>query len=57
MKNGTPAYNAAERLGVGITQLQNIRKRKIDILADYDYNASGSSKHRRCLTGNEEINE
>ena len=57
MDAGKPAYKVAEEFGVGKTQIQNLRKRKAEVLADYEQNIPGSTKRRRHLTGNENINE
>ena len=57
MNAGKPAYKVAEEFGVGKTQIQNLRKRKVEVLADYEQNIPGSTKRRRHLTGNENINE
>ena len=46
----------AQELGVGKTQVQNLRKRKAELLKDYENNVPSQSKRRRYLTGNEEIN-
>lgn len=48
---GTPAYKIAEEMGVGKTQIQTLRKRKADILSDFENNMPNSSKRRRYLTG------
>ena len=57
MDAGKPAYKVVEEFGVGKTQIQNLRKRKVEVLADYEQNIPGSTKRRRHLTGNENINE
>jgi predicted DNA-binding protein YlxM (UPF0122 family) len=54
---GKAAYKIAEEFGVGKTQIQNLRKRKFDILSDYENNVPATSKRRKYTTGNEEINE
>ena len=54
---GKPAYQVAEDFGVGKTQIQSLRKRKAEVLNDFENNVSGSTKRRRHVTGNEEINE
>jgi hypothetical protein len=48
---GTPAYKIAEELGFGKTQIQKLRKRKADILTDFQNNVPNSSKRHRYLTG------
>ncbi|XP_045215207.2 tigger transposable element-derived protein 4-like [Mercenaria mercenaria] len=57
MDRGTPAYKIAQYLAVGKTQIQNLRKRKQELLDDYENNVPLQSERRRYLTGNEEINE
>jgi hypothetical protein len=52
-----PAYTIAEEFGVGKTQIQSLRKRKAEALADFENNVPGSCKRRRHLTGNEDINQ
>ena len=54
---GKPAYTIAEEFGVGKTQIQSLRKRKAEALADFENNVPGSCKRRRHLTGNEDINQ
>ncbi|KAI8502235.1 hypothetical protein Bbelb_198230 [Branchiostoma belcheri] len=56
-KGGTSARNLAKDFGVGKTQIQNILKRKIEYLEDYDNNAPSSKKRNSKPTGNEEINK
>ena len=56
LDSGKPAYKVAEDFGVGKTQIQNLRKRKAEVLADYEQNVPGNTKRRRHLTGNENIN-
>lgn len=53
---GIPAYKIAEELGVGKTQIQTLRKRKRNLMSDYESNVPLNSKRRRYLKGNEEIN-
>ncbi|XP_069105391.1 tigger transposable element-derived protein 4-like [Argopecten irradians] len=53
---GKPAYKVAQDFGVGKTQIQNLRKRKLELINDFENNVPGESKRRRYLTGNEEIN-
>ena len=43
---GKPAYTIAEEFGVGKTQIQSLRKRKAEVLADSDNNVPGSCKRR-----------
>jgi kinesin family protein 6/9 len=55
LDSGKAACKIAAELGVGKTQIQNLRKRKFDILSDYENNVPTTSKRRRYTTGNEEI--
>ena len=57
LDTGKPAYKVVEDFGVGKTQIQSLRKRKAEVLNDFENNVSGSTKRRRHVTGNEEINE
>lgn len=57
LDSGKPAYKVAEIYGVGKTQIQNLRKRKLEVLTDYENNAPGSQKRQRRMTGNEDINQ
>jgi kinesin family protein 6/9 len=41
-----PAYKIAEEFGVGKTQIQSLRKRKAEVLADFENNVPGSCKRR-----------
>ena len=57
---GKPVYKVAEDFGVGKTQIQSLRKRKAEVLNDFENfenNVSGSTKRRWHVTGNEEINK
>jgi kinesin family protein 6/9 len=54
---GKPVYKVAEDFGVGKTQIQSLRKRIAKVLNDFENNVNGSTKCRRHVTGNEEINE
>jgi len=56
LDSGKPAYKVAEDFGVGKTQIQNLRKRKAEVLGDYEENVPGNTKRWRHLTGNENIN-
>ncbi|XP_053378909.1 tigger transposable element-derived protein 4-like [Mercenaria mercenaria] len=51
------ARQIAEDLGVGKTQIQNILKRKIELISDYENNAPGDRKRIRRCTGNEDVND
>jgi kinesin family protein 6/9 len=55
LSTGKAACKIAVEFGVGKTQVQNLRKRKFDILSDYENNVPTTSKRRRYTTGNEEI--
>ena len=46
----------AEQMGVGRTQIDNVLKRKADILTDYENNTGPERKRQRRPTGNEDIN-
>lgn len=50
------ARKIAMEMGVGKTQIQNIVKRKAEILHDFENNVSGGRKRVR-RTGNEDIND
>ena len=56
LEKGVPAYKVAERLGVGKTQIQNLRKRKQEVLTDIE-KCPGDTKRRRHTTGNEDKND
>ena len=51
------ARKIADELGVGKTQIQNILKRKAEVLDDIENNVSGDRKRARKKTGNEGIND
>ena len=57
LDTGKPAYKVVEDFGVGKTQIQSLRKRKAEVLNDFENNVSGSTKRCGHVTGNEEINE
>jgi hypothetical protein len=44
-------------MGVGRTQIQQIIKRKSEVLDDYESNVSNDRKRKRHKTGNEDIND
>lgn len=46
----------AEQLGVGRTQIDNVLKRKAEVLTDFENNMPIERKRQRRPTGNEEIN-
>jgi hypothetical protein len=57
LDSGKVAYKIADEFGVGKTQIQNLRKRKAEILDDYEkHNLPGSTKRQRHITDNEDIN-
>lgn len=47
----------AEEFKIGRTQVQNILKRKAELMTDYENNAPGDRKRVRRQTGNEDIND
>lgn len=57
LDRGKAACRVAEDFGVGKTQIQNLKKRKLEIRSDYENNVPGETKRRRYLTGNEDIND
>jgi len=57
LDQGISAYKIAAEIGVGKTQIQNLRKRKQDVLNDYENNVPLNTRRRRYFTGNEEIND
>jgi predicted DNA-binding protein YlxM (UPF0122 family) len=44
-------------MGVGRTQIQQIIKRKSEVLNDYESSVSNDRKRKRHKTGNENIND
>ena len=56
LDRGKPAYKIAQDFGVGKTQIQNLCKRKFEVLSDFENNVPSETKRRRYLTGNEEVN-
>jgi hypothetical protein len=44
-------------MGVGRTQIQQIIKRKSEVLDDYESNVSNDRKRKKHKTGNEDIND
>ena len=56
LDSGKAAYKITEQYGVGKTQIQNLRKRKREMLEDFENNVPSSTKRRRHITGNEEVN-
>jgi kinesin family protein 6/9 len=53
LDSGKPAYKVAEDFGMGKTQILNLWKCKVEVLADYEENIHVNTKRRRHLTGNE----
>jgi hypothetical protein len=51
-----PAFKIGQDFGVGKTQIQNLRKRKLKVLSDFENNVPSETKRCRYLTGNEEVN-
>ena len=51
------ARKIAKDLGVGKTQVQNILKRKAEVLKEYENYISGAMKHLCRTSENDEINE
>jgi len=47
LDQGTPAYKIASEMGVGKTQIQLLRKRKAELMTDYENNVPAESKRRR----------
>ena len=54
---GKSSRDVAQIMGVGRTQIQQIIKRKSEVLDDYESNVSNDRKRKRHKTGNEEIND
>lgn len=46
----------AKQMGVGRTQIDNVLKRKVDILTDYEYNTGPERKRQHRPTSNEDNN-
>ncbi|XP_069129151.1 tigger transposable element-derived protein 4-like [Argopecten irradians] len=55
LNSGETATKIAKDFHVGRTQIQNIKKRKAEILQDYEIHGP-SPKRKRHVTGNEDIN-
>ena len=49
--------DVAQIMGVGRTQIQQIIKRKSEVLNDYESSVSNDRKRKRHKTGNENIND
>lgn len=57
LESGKSCGQLADELNVGKTQIQSIKKRKLELTDDFENNISGERK-RRCITSdNDEINE
>ena len=54
---GKSSRDVAQIMGVGRTQIQQIIKRKSEVLDDYESNVSNDRKRKRHKTGNEDIND
>ncbi|XP_053376418.1 jerky protein homolog-like [Mercenaria mercenaria] len=50
------ARKLTEEMGVGKTQIQNILKRKAEVLEDIENNVSGDRKRARRVTVHEDVN-
>ena len=59
LDSGKLAYKVAEiyMYGVKKTKIQNLRKRKLEVLTAYENNATGSQKRQCGMTANEDINQ
>ena len=57
LESGQSSRVIAAKLGVGRTQIQNVCKRKREIMEEYDSNSNPESKRVRRVTANDEINE
>ena len=54
---GKSSRDVAQIMGVGRTQIQQIIKRRSEVLEDYENNVSSDRKRKRHKTGNEDIND
>ena len=54
---GKSSRDVAQIMGIGRTQIQQIIKRKSEVLDDYQSNVSNNRKRKRHKTGNEDIND
>ena len=54
---GKSSRDVAQIMGIGRTQIQQIIKRKSEVLDDYESNVSNDRKRKRHKTGNEDIND
>ena len=55
LESGKSSRFIADKLGVGRTQIQNLCKRKREILEEYDSNSNLESKRVRRVTANDGI--
>ena len=54
---GKSSRDVAQIMGIGRTQIQQIIKRKSEVLDDYESKVSNNRKRKRHKTGNEDIND
>jgi IS30 family transposase len=54
---GKSSRDVAQIMGVGRMQIQQIIKRKSEVLDDYESNVSNDRKRKKHKTGNEDIND
>ena len=54
---GKSSRDVAQIMGVGRMQIQQIIKRKSEVLDDYESNVSNDRKRKRHKTGNKDIND
>ena len=54
---GKSSQDVAQIMGIGRMQIQQIIKRKSEVLDDYESNVSNDRKRKRHKTGNEDIND
>ncbi|KAH3870905.1 hypothetical protein DPMN_034097 [Dreissena polymorpha] len=57
LKKGHSCRRVASDLGVGKTQIQNILKRKREILDEFEGNVNSESKHPKCESDYASVNE
>ena len=57
LEQGKSSRDVTNIMGVGRTQIQNILKRKAEVLSEFESNAAPDRKRKRHKTGNEELNE
>ena len=54
---GKSSQDVAQIMGIGRMQIQQIIKRKSEVLDNYQSNISNNRKRKRHKTGNEDIND